>query len=202
MNIDQINQILNEKSLQLKLANETIRNNKINIIKIKKLSTQLHKIKEILFKVGKDTQQELKKYIEETTTLALQSVYGEEFSFVMHFNYDKRDQFEVKFYIKENEILLEPRDNECSGGQIDVCAFALQMICLTLEQEGFIPILIQDEPFKNVSKNYIPAVGQMVKDICKLLNLQIIMVTHITEFIENADNVIHLPIEEPKLRKK
>lgn len=192
MNFQQAFELLNEKSIQLKLSIEAIGKNKIAIAKEKSIIENLQKAKAIIIQVGEKTQQEIKKYIEETVTLALQSVYGIDYEFVIEFNYDKREQFEVSFYIRHLKIQLEPRKDTCGGGIIDVCSFALRLVCLTLEEKNIASILILDEPFKNISANYLPAVGQMVVDISELLNLQIIMVTHIDGFIETAGNIIYL----------
>lgn len=192
MNIDSILQILTEKATELKLATNAMAKNRIAIAKEKSLIEVLQKAKAVVIEVGENTQREIKEYIEETITLALQSVYGNDYEFIMEFDYTKREQFEVSFYIKHLDIKLEPRKDTCGGGVIDVCSFAARMVCLTLEAPNVESVLVLDEPFKNVSAKFIPAVGQMVLDISHLLDLQVIMVTHVNEFIETADNVIYI----------
>lgn len=190
--INQILSILKEKSIEFKLAESAYEKNKISISKDKKILNSLEKIRTLIIEIGKDTQEELKKYIEETVTLALQTVFGEDYCFLVEFNYDKRDQYEINFFIEHLGIKLEPKQDTCAGGEVDVCAFVLRMICLTLEDDEVAAILILDEPFKNVSSKYISAVGQMIIDISHLLNVQIIMVTHIEDLIESSDNVIYI----------
>lgn len=192
MSIDNILQILTEKATELKLALNAISKNKIALAKEKRSIEILLKVKAIIIEVGENTQHEIKEYIEETITLALQSVYGDDYQFIVEFDYTKREQFEVSFYIKHLDVKLEPRKDTCGGGIIDVCSFAARMVCLTLEAPEIEAVLILDEPFKNVSSKFVPAVGQMVVDISHLLNLQIIMVTHIDGFIETADNIIYI----------
>lgn len=192
MNTDNILQILTEKATELKLALNAISKNRIALAKEKRSIEILQKAKAVIIEVGENTQREIKEYIEETVTLALQSVYGDDYQFIVEFDYTKREQFEVSFYIDHLGIKLEPRKDTCGGGVIDVCSFALRMVCLTLETPDVEAVLILDEPFKNVSSKFIPLVGQMVVDISHLLNLQIIMVTHIDGFIETADNIIYV----------
>jgi hypothetical protein len=184
--------ILLEKSTEYKLALQAIRKNRIAIAKEKKHIEVLQKVKAVVIEVGRNTQNEIKTYIEETVTLALQSVFGDDISFLVEFNYTKREQFEVYFYIKHLGIIMEPRKDTCGGGVIDVCSFALRLICLTLENPDTETVLILDEPFKNVSAAFIPAVGQMIVDIGNLLNIQIIMVTHTEPLIEEGTNVIYI----------
>jgi DNA repair ATPase RecN len=190
--IDTILDRLNKLQTEYNLAKKKYSKNVITIAKERKSIEQLELCKAILIKVGEDTQKELKKYIEETTTMALQTVYGDDYEFLIEFNYDKRDQIEIRFFIKHLGIKLEPRKDTCGGGVIDVCSFALRMICLTLEEPDVAAVLILDEPFKNVSAKYVPLVGQTIVDIADLLNLQIIMVTHIEGFIETANNLIYI----------
>ena len=190
--IDDILTILNEKAIELKLSLSAYKKNKIAIIKEKQLIEILQKTRAVLLQIGEETQKEIKQYIEETVTFALQSVFDDDYQFLIEFDYTKREQFEVYFYINHLGIKLEPRKDTCSGGVIDVSAFALRLICLTLEEEDIAAILILDEPFKNVSAKFIPAVGQMVVDVAELLELQIIMVTHEEGFIETANNIIYI----------
>lgn len=185
------------KSLEQKQIEKDIAEKNINeygeILKQEKGNLQnLEKLKALIIELGNKTQKEILDYIEETVTLALQSVYGESFSFKIQVE-TKRDQQEVSFFVEEEGELFEPKDDTTSGGVIDVCSFALRMILWSLENPQVSPVLILDEPFKNVSKgNYIFAVSQMVKEIAKLLNLQLIYVTHEESLKENADNVIQL----------
>ena len=192
MNLEDLYILLTEKSTEVKLAMKAISKNRISIAKEKSSIEVLQKAKAVIIQVGEETQREIKDYIEETITLALQSVYGDDYQFIVEFDYTKREQFEISFYVKHLGIKLEPRKDTCGGGVIDVCSFALRMVCLTLEEPNVEAILILDEPFKNVSGKFIPSVGQMVVDVTEMLNLQIIMVTHVDGFIETANNIIYL----------
>ena len=63
----------------------------------------------------------------------------------------------------------------------------------TLERNSSCPIIILDEPIlKNVSSQYREKASQMIKTISDMLNIQIIMVTHMSEYIDCSDNVIEL----------
>ena len=190
--LDDIYDFLKDKSIELRLAVEAIGKNRIEIAKEKSSIEILQKAKAVLIQIGEETQREIKAYIEETVTLALQSVYGDDYKFIIEFDYSKREQVEISFYVEHLEIKLEPRKDTCGGGVIDVCSFALRMVCLTLEEPNVEAVLILDEPFKNVSAKFIPLVGQMIVDITEMLNLQIIMVTHVDGFIETANNIIYL----------
>ena len=184
------------KEVELNLATKEYSFNTIAIAKQRFFLTIAEKAKAFIIEVGKKTHLEVKTYIEQTVTYCLQSVFEDEYSFVMEFDYSKRDQTEIQFIIQHYNLDLEPidldpKEDNTAGGVLDVCSFALRIICLSFEFPNVERIVFLDEPFKNVSDKYKPAVGQMVKDVAKLLKIQIIMSTHIPIFIENSDNIVY-----------
>lgn len=185
-------EMINIMETELVFAQSNLRSNRLIIAKEKSILESLEMAKSYVIKIGDNTRKEVKDFIENTVTFAIQTVYGDEYSFVAHFNYDKRDQFEIQWFIDRNGVLLEPRKDTISGGLTDVTAFSLRLVIHALEEPDPAPILIMDEPFKNVSKRYIPLVSKMIKEISKLLSLQIIMCSHTNELIEQADNIIYL----------
>lgn len=192
MRFDDMFNLLYQKSIEYDIHKKELNSNKIKLLKERSLLRNTQNARAIIIQIGEKTQTEIKTYIEETVTLALQSVYGEDYKFIIDFDYSKRDQFEVYFFVEHLGIKLEPRKDTLGGGIIDVCSFALRLVCLTLENKDISSILILDEPFKNVSEKFIPSVGAMIVDIANMLDLQIIMVTHVDGFIESAQNNIHL----------
>lgn len=190
--IEQIHTTLIEAEAELAIALKAYSSNRIAIAKEKKWIELEQMAKIAIIKVGEETQQEIKNYIQDSVTFALQTVYGSAYYFVVQFQYDKRDQAEVKFFLSKKGKLYEPRKDTISGGATDICAFSLRMVLYTLEDPDPAPILILDEPFKNVSKGYLPLVSEMIKELSNMLELQLIISTHTDEIIELADNIIYL----------
>jgi DNA repair exonuclease SbcCD ATPase subunit len=190
--IEQMHIALIQAEAELSVALKSYSSNKITIAKEKRWIELEQMAKAAIIKVGEETQQEIKQYIEDSVTFALQTVYGSQYHFVVDFRYDKRDQAEVMFFLSKKGKLYEPRKDTISGGATDICAFSLRMVLYTLEDPDPAPILILDEPFKNVSKGYIPFVSEMVKELANMLNLQLIISTHTDEIIELADNIVYL----------
>lgn len=193
MNLDKIIKTLENKNTELNLTINAYKTNKDKIEIVKENILNLEKIQKLVIDIGQQSQQNVIGYMEETVTLALKSIFGEEYSFKIIFEM-KRDQPECHFYVNKNGLLLEPRFDTMGGGIIDVAALALHVLVLILEKSP--PILIADEPMlKNVSKEHLPAVADMLKRLIKELNIQLIMVTHIPELIDIADNVIEISKE-------
>ena len=141
----------------------------------------------ILQTVAQKTQQELEYKISELVSLALKSVFDEP--------YEMRLIYETKRNKTEANIVLE-RDGEqfhpltsTGGGVADIISFALRVTLWSLGGKKTQNTFILDEPFKWLSRGILPRAGQMVKEISDKLNLQIIMVSHLEELIDEADKV-------------
>jgi hypothetical protein len=193
MNTEEINEILMEKETIYKNEHKNFMDNKARLSALKKELNECVICKELIVQLGMKAQTDLKNYLEDIVTTALQGVFGDEYKFIVEFTYNKRDQVETNFFIEKNGNRIIPKDDLTSGGSIDVISFALKVACLFLEEENVDLILLQDEPFKNVTPNFFPAVSQMVIDICRYFELQIIMILPETSgFLESADNLINM----------
>jgi len=189
MDITQLENILINKNAELQLAQREMTQITMDIARAKMKIDILEKCRQLIMQVGRDTQNELKNLIEHTVTLGLQSVYGLKYKFVVQFNYDKRDQLEVSFFVDKNGLLLEPRKDTMGYGVVDICSFSLRMVMWMLSSPPTAPIMALDEPFKNASIDLIPQISEMVKQISDMLGVQFIISTHIEGMIERADTI-------------
>lgn len=128
--------------------------------------------------VGILVQREFKGVIEELVTQALQYVYGPTHSFEIESKV-ARSQPEMYMYLVIDGERFSPRDEEVSGGQADVVAFALRVILWAMQQDRTRPTLIFDEPFRNLgNSHHAQAIGEMLTYISDMLGLQFLIVTH------------------------
>jgi ABC-type molybdenum transport system ATPase subunit/photorepair protein PhrA len=193
MKISDLKDILESKHYALDMAKQDLLEISENIVKEKAKIELREKCRVLIMELGKQTQAQIQQYIEDTVTLALQSVYGQAYRFVVQFEYNKRDQLEVQFFLDKGGNLLEIRRNTTGGGVVDLCAFSLRMVVWVLDDAVISPpVMILDEPFKNVSARFIPTVSETVKKISEMLAIQFIIVTHNATFIENADLVHYI----------
>jgi DNA repair ATPase RecN len=191
MKLDEIVENLKKHELEFDLAIKNAGRTRNLIFKERRKLKTVEKVKALIIEVGQKTQKDVNGYIENSVTLALQSVFGKEFSFRIRQEI-KRDQPEVHFDFGENDLFFDPKEDEVAGGRIDIAAFALKVIDWSLSFPQSVSVLFLDEPFKNVSKEYKTKALQLLKEVCKSKNMQIIMVTHIPEFVAGADNIIEL----------
>jgi DNA repair exonuclease SbcCD ATPase subunit len=180
---------------ELEIAQRRVTEITMEVARKKSRIDTLEKCRQLVLQVGRDTQTELKSLTESTVTLALQSVYGLNYKFVVKFNYDKRDQLEVAFFVDKNGLELEPRKDTMGYGVVDICSFSLRMVMWMLSNPQTAPLIVLDEPFKNASAKFVSLISEMVKQVSEMLGVQFIISTHIDGMIERADTVYHLTEE-------
>jgi DNA repair exonuclease SbcCD ATPase subunit len=144
-----------------------------------------------LQKVAQSTQENLKFKIEDIVNLALESVFPNEYLFQMNFNVSRgKTEAELVFQDKRTGQTIDPMEAS-GGGVVDLTCFALRISAFALES-GTDNLIILDEPFKFISRDLQERAGEILKKLSQKMKLQIIMVTHIPEFIDVADKVFEV----------
>jgi DNA repair exonuclease SbcCD ATPase subunit len=144
-----------------------------------------------LQKVAQNTQEKLKFQIEDIVNLALESVFPNEYLFQMNFNVSRgKTETELVFQDKRTGQTIDPMEAS-GGGVVDLTCFALRISAFALES-GTDNLIILDEPFKFISRDLQERAGEILKKLSEKMKLQIIMVTHIPEFIDVADKVFEV----------
>lgn len=144
-----------------------------------------------LQKVAQSTQENLKFKIEDIVNLALESVFPNEYLFQMNFNVSRgKTEAELVFQDKRTGQTIDPMEAS-GGGVVDLTCFALRISAFALEN-GTDNLIILDEPFKFISRDLQERAGEILKKLSQKMKLQIIMVTHIPEFIDVADKVFEV----------
>lgn len=141
--------------------------------------------------VAQSTQEKLKFQIEDIVNLALESVFPDEYLFQMNFEVSRgKTEAELIFKDKRTGQTIDPMEAS-GGGVVDLTCFALRISAFALES-GTDNLIILDEPFKFISRDLQERAGEILKTLSEKMKLQIIMVTHIPEFIDVADKVFEI----------
>ena len=112
-------------------------------------------------------------------TKCLCTVFDDPYEFRIEFRSLRgKTQADLKFYKGDEEY--DPMES-AGGGVLDVASFALRLACLVLQKGKVRPILFLDEPFKFVSKNYLPRVASLLEELSNKLGIQIVQVTHLED---------------------
>jgi len=142
--------------------------------------------REIMNAVQLATQVTIKDFIEEIVALGLKSVFGNQYGFKIDYKV-KRNKSEAHLFVTKNG---QPYDAEasCGGGILDVAAFGLRVALFALANPKPEGVLLLDEPGKWVSRgDLVGKFGSMLKEVSKMMGIQIIMISHDPALIESAD---------------
>jgi len=166
-------------------------------IKEKKKDLRRHEqAREIIREVGLKTQQQLQFHISDITSLALEAVFDNPYKLITEF-IQRRNKTECDLYFERDGNRVDPL-SASGGGAVDVASFALRVASWSKQRPRSRNVLILDEPFRYLSSDLLPKASEMLNQISKKLKLQIIMVTHAEELIENADRVFEVKIKKGK----
>uniref|UniRef100_A0A6M3LF64 Uncharacterized protein n=1 Tax=viral metagenome TaxID=1070528 RepID=A0A6M3LF64_9ZZZZ len=147
--------------------------------------------------VAKQTQDQLRYYIETPVTAALSGVFDNPYEFELRFE-TRRGQTEGDLIFKRNGI--EHKNLTFAGGigAVDVAAYGLQVSGLSM-QKSLRQFLLLDEPLRNLkskSKIYEKRGSLMIAETAHGLGIQHLIVSHIPEQQEGADRIFRVSIDE------
>jgi len=167
--------LLLDKSSQLEL----------DLVSCKKAESEFENARDIVSNVLATTQDQVKDYIEEIITIALQSVFGDAYSFKISFE-QRRGRSEAEIKIKKGDIELDPR-GEVGGGLVDIAALALRLVLWSLRSPRNSPVFLLDEPGKHISVELRHKFGMMLRKFSDMLDTQFIVITQDRLLEEIAD---------------
>jgi len=162
-----------------------------NLSEVQDHLRHLENAKIIIREIGAECQEMAQRRIDNVVTKCLQAVFGTHaYRFRLNFE-TKRGQTEA------SAVLVDAYGNELSptdavgGGVLDIVAFGLRLGCLALMRPRPAQVLVLDEPFRFLSKQYRGNVRKLLTELSEELGIQIVMVTHIPEFMD-MESVIEI----------
>lgn len=150
----------------------------------------------IIQAVAQKTQSELKYRLSEIVSLALAAVFEDPYKLKVNFVI-QRGKTECILLFERNGELFDPLFSS-GGGAVDIAAMALRVAIWSLTQPKTRNVLILDEPFRFLSKEYQVKASLMLKELSEKLSLQIIMVSHSESLIDGANKVFRVCIKNGK----
>jgi DNA repair exonuclease SbcCD ATPase subunit len=144
--------------------------------------------------VAQKTQEELEYRLSEIVSLALAAVFDDPYKLKVDFVI-RRGKTECDLLFEKNGEIFDPLSSS-GGGAVDIAAMALRVAIWSLTQPKTRNILILDEPFRFLSKEYQVKASAMLRELSKKLQLQIVMVSHSESLIEGADKIFRVSIKK------
>lgn len=182
MNLERYKTFLSDIKSTRKILSEEIQKLKseieVNNSKIKILSDS----RDIVSLAANVAQESFKEIFERLVTQALQTIFGEEYSFKLESRIH-RNQPEMEMFVVENGVRYSPKD-EKGGAIIDILSFASRIVSLALRDEKIQNTILLDEPFRCLRKEVLVYLAQLMQDISDELGIQIIYITHEKELAE------------------
>jgi DNA repair ATPase RecN len=138
--------------------------------------------------------------IEETVTAALQAVFPEPLTFRVALRQVAGQtvaDWEVVSVYGGSEVATSIEDSR-GGGIADVVSLALRLALLELIEPKPDGPLILDEPGKMISREYLPAMAEFLKQYATRTHRQVIMITHHSVLADTADRCLRVSKRDGK----
>lgn len=140
----------------------------------------------ILQTVAETTQNQLSFSLQTIATASLSSIFEDPYTFNVNF-IKKRNKTEIEFILYKDGMSLDNPLLSTGGGITDILSFSLRIACLILSNKS--RVLILDEPFRGVSRDYQSLTGKLLEELSKKLKMQFIIITHETTLTEDIEAV-------------
>ena len=191
-------QLLRTKLERQKGSRDTVINSlTVNQTELESARVSLHRheeAREIIRKIGMETQNSLSFHINDIVSLALDSVFDNPYQFAVDF-VNRRSKTECDLYFVRDGNRIDPLT--ASGvGAVDVASFALRIASWSMARPRTDNVIILDEPFRFLSENYQERASNMLREVSQKLGIQLIIVTHETVLTTSADRIFEVSIKK------
>ena len=156
------------------------------LAKLVEYELDLLKVRALFQQAAEMTQKQLEFHISGLVSTALAAIWDNPYEFLIEF-IQRRGKTEADLWLVRNGSKIKPIDAS-GGGVVDVVSLALRMAFWSLTKETR-PLLILDEPFRNLSDNLQSKAADMLKMLSEKLGLQVLMISHIQKLVDCADKI-------------
>lgn len=156
--------------------------------------TVITKTKGVIQELANDARGEFKGEVDGLVTLAVRSVFTEDFTFDLQMTTDggrlqcKPVVWET-IHTDDGDVRTEytPKD-EMGGSVLDPIGVALRVVLQNFQLNPTRVFFLLDEPMKNVGHGeLLIQAGQLLQELSHSLNLQFVIITHEPELMQIAD---------------
>lgn len=168
-----------------------IKENEVDIRLLTKDKMKMAKCMKLLSHVSKFNQDKIIKLLTHTVGAGLKDMFDSSYEFEFELK-TRGDSSACEFNIKHNGCPRWANIVMCNGRSVqEIVAMILRLIIVKLTKNNR-KIVILDEPAGGVETERQPLTSKFFADTCAKFDIQLIVVTHNTEFLESAKNVINL----------
>ena len=132
--------------------------------------------------VAQKVQETAHARIAGVVTSCLRAVFGDSsYEFAIRFD-KKRSRTEARLVFLRDGEEIDPT-TAAGGGAVDVAAFALRLVALSLRRPPVRRLLLCDEPLRFLSADYRPAARELFEALARDMGVQMVFVTHSDELV-------------------
>ena len=184
---------INENLNALKTAKANASSLVEEIEQLNKDKSELNEMLAISRKAAGIVQDKLGSRLATIVTKALKIVLQKDLEFVIEF-VERRGVSEADLYVRDSEgheyDILDSR----GGGLADVVSLALQLAFILISDTS--RYLIVDELARHLSVDMQERFAAVLKNLCKEFNFTVIAVTHAPAFVEVADRIFEVTLND------
>lgn len=155
----------------------------------------LGKVLGLFHSLTEETQSENFKAIEEIVSSGLQSVFSTNYQFSIEQTI-KGNVPSISFKLRDSTGVETPILGSRGGGVAAVTGVLLHQILTKLLHPLVAPILLMDEPFSQLSAEYVEPMAEMLLEQSRRLGIQTILITHQDTFFEYGDKAYRFELNE------
>jgi ABC-type dipeptide/oligopeptide/nickel transport system ATPase subunit len=95
---------------------------------------------------------------------------------------------------QSNGAITEAPSTDAFGGSVSVIQSVLLRI-VVMTRRGMRPLLLLDESLAAVAEQYVPRVGSFLREICRRMSIDMLVVTHNPQLVESAHRAYRIKKE-------
>lgn len=161
-------------------AHRQVQEERQTLTQVKEQVVNVLQAQKITQEVAQEIQNRVHAQISSVVSRCLKTVFGEDgYDFKIKFE-RKRGKTEARLVFCRDDQEIAPLE-AAGGGAVDVASFSLRLAALVLSRPERRLLLCLDEPFRFLSKEYRPAVRELLMTLSKEMGIQIVMITHSPE---------------------
>ena len=179
-----------EYERRLKNSRENLKNDKIRYGDLVTKKKNLQESLDFIIEVDIKTRENLEIAVSQIASNALSSIFEDD-PYQLETNFvPRRGQTECDIsFKKEGQTHADP-EFESGGGAINVASYALRISVMEIGK--VLPVLVGDQPFKDLSKKHHEDFVEFFKNVSKEIGLQMIIISHLPEQIKSASKIFEI----------
>jgi len=187
--LEEFQSTLVKREGQLQMAEQELKQSESDVEIVRVYRNTILLSRDILAKIAKLKREETTQKIEKIVSHGLQTVLKDQSVQFKIIEHQTEKNINYKFALEGKGYTSEDIRNEKGGGVQNLVSFILTVILSLMLDKNQTRFFVFDEKFAQLSRNYLPAAGLLMRELADRLGCQFLLVSHQTELEDYADIV-------------